>query len=83
MREFGGAREQDLNDADRMRFNDLSDEAVADYRAQFRAQNLPALIQEGEGRLNWAAMAEAALLQLRLEKKGLEVHAKLVLPSGS
>lgn len=83
VREFGGAREQDLNDADRMRFNDLSDEAVADYRAQFRAQNLPALIQEGEGRLNWAAMAEAALLQLRLEKKGLELHAKLVLPSGS
>lgn len=82
VREFGGAREADLNDADRMRFNDLSDEAVADFRALFRAQNLPELIQQGEAQLNWAAMAEAALLQLRLEKKGLEVHAKLVLPQG-
>jgi hypothetical protein len=81
VREFGGAREADLNDADRMRFNDLSDEAVSRFRSQFRSENLPALVQAGEARLNWVGMAEAALLQLRLEKKGLEFHAKLVLPA--
>lgn len=78
---FGGIREADLDEAQRMRFNELSDEAVSRYRAEFRNENLGPIAAELEGRLDWALMAEAVLLQVSLEKKRVQLNGRLVLPA--